>query len=352
MVVLLLALLVAAPALGETENRPFWTEQAMFRFGEDLFFVGRASCAKTVEDGLDQAFRRGLKEILNYAQAASTSGLPIETQMVFHERDSAGCPTGTITVWRLLRVEADELAALPKGIPPLIPGAPAPPPPSPRDLTPRPGMTHDEVWNRFGQPRSIVLKGREAQWEYPQFGLTLILDREEGLTSWKLSGPQGREVGLAPKARPRPPAAAGTEPPIDLTGRLLELEEEAQRAREPEGDRRPLSQIERDRGREIFNGKGACARCHGINGDPARVDPLLVGQLTPRPPDLRRTKDRKHKTFEDWVRVIKQGIPGTSMLPVTHLQDEEIFALAHYLRHLQGPEHLRAGEAKPPAAPK
>lgn len=349
MVVLLLALLVAAPALGETENRPFWTEQAMFRFGEDLFFVGRASCAKTVEDGRDQAFRRGLQEILNYAQAASTSGLPIETQMVFHERDSAGCPTGTVTVWRLLRVEAQELAALPKGVPPIALGAPPPPSSPPRDLTPRPGMTHDEVWNRFGQPRSIVLKGREAQWEYPQFGLTLVIDREEGLTSWKLSGPQGREVAMAPKSHPRQPAGAATDQPVDLTGRLQELEEEAQREKEAEG--RPPGPLpaERDLGRELFNGKGACARCHGINGDPARVDPLFVSQLAPRPTDLRRTKGRKHKTFADWVRVIKQGIPGTSMLPVTHLQDEEIFALAHYLWHLQGPEHLRAGEARSPA---
>ncbi|WP_447972107.1 c-type cytochrome [Nitrospira sp. Kam-Ns4a] len=345
--VALLLVLSAAPLRADTENRPFWTEQAMFRFGEDLFFVGRASCAKTVEDGREQAFQRGIREILNYAQAASTAGLPVETQMVFHERDSEGCPQGTVTVWRLLRVNAQQVAALPKGSPPAIAAQePATARPAPNDLTPRVGMTYDEIWRRFGQPRSITLKGKETHWEYPQFGLTLVLDRESGLTGWKLAGPQPREVSLKP--RPPAPPVVNQEPPIDLTDRLQAMEEEAQRAREQELLERLPPQPDRKLGRDLFNGKGACARCHGVNADPARMDPMLRSQFGSTLPDLRRAPGLRGRTLDDWIRIIRHGIPGTGMRPATHLEEQEIVALALYLRHLQGQDRRPAEAARSP----
>src|SRR5581483_3428882 len=102
----LLLMLTADAAHGETSTRPFWTEQAMFRFGEDLFFVGVASCMPSAEAGRDAAFRQGLKELLHYSQRPSAEGLTIETQMTFEERAAAGCATNTVSVWRLLRLPA------------------------------------------------------------------------------------------------------------------------------------------------------------------------------------------------------------------------------------------------------
>ena len=38
------------PVLANATTPPFWTEQAIFRFADDLFFIGRASCAGTPEE--------------------------------------------------------------------------------------------------------------------------------------------------------------------------------------------------------------------------------------------------------------------------------------------------------------
>ena len=58
----------AAVSLQAASNRPFWTEQAMFRFGEDMFFTGRATCVASAEDGRQRAYNAALQEILNYTQ--------------------------------------------------------------------------------------------------------------------------------------------------------------------------------------------------------------------------------------------------------------------------------------------
>ena len=42
----------------ETNKRPFWTKQSSFMEGEDLFVVGSAPHAATVEEGRKQAFER------------------------------------------------------------------------------------------------------------------------------------------------------------------------------------------------------------------------------------------------------------------------------------------------------
>jgi hypothetical protein len=52
-------MLVALPCLLELSTaawsdeptRPFWTEQATFRFDDELFFTGRASCSPRAEEG-------------------------------------------------------------------------------------------------------------------------------------------------------------------------------------------------------------------------------------------------------------------------------------------------------------
>ncbi len=91
-----LILLVVVPAFivsaawADALKRPFWTEQAMFQVGNDSFFVGQCSCAKTSEEGRQRAFGHGMQELMNYAQTRDASGLYVDTQMVFEEIDSPG----------------------------------------------------------------------------------------------------------------------------------------------------------------------------------------------------------------------------------------------------------------------
>lgn len=91
-------------------NRPFWTEKSSFIEGDDLFVVGVASKARTVEEGRQQAFEQGRIELMNFAQVTSleAQGFVIETQMTFEEAN----PDGTMTVYRLLRVPVLKLLAI------------------------------------------------------------------------------------------------------------------------------------------------------------------------------------------------------------------------------------------------
>jgi hypothetical protein len=70
----------------------------------------------------------------------------------------------------------------------------------------------------------------DATWEYPQFGLSLVLDRDDVLKSWKLAGPHSRTTVAAPEtsAPPKKTVSALEPPAIDLTDRLRELEEESE----------------------------------------------------------------------------------------------------------------------------
>jgi hypothetical protein len=194
----------------------------MFRFGEDLFFAGQASCAKTAEEGRQRAFRHALQELLNYAQAASASGIAIATQMIFQEPDSPGCPSGTVTVWRLVRVDAEKvqkLAALTRQALSFPTSSPTIREAAPRDLTPRVGMSREEILERFGRPYSILLgkNGLEVSLEYPRFGLTLLLNRHNLVKGWTLVDP------VRPKSSERQHGVQQASD-LDLTKRLRELE--------------------------------------------------------------------------------------------------------------------------------
>jgi hypothetical protein len=110
-VVLLAITLLPASALpAGHERRPFWTEKSAFVEGDDLFVVGVATKARSVEEGRKQAFEQGKIELMNYAQITSleAEGLVIETQMTYEEPN----PEGTVTVYRLLRVPAAKLVAI------------------------------------------------------------------------------------------------------------------------------------------------------------------------------------------------------------------------------------------------
>jgi hypothetical protein len=103
-------LLSTSLAWAVKDARPFWTEKSSFIEGEELFVVGVASKAWTVEEGRRQAFEQGKVELMNFAQITSleAQGLVIETQMTFEEPNA----DGTVTVYRLLRVPASKLVGI------------------------------------------------------------------------------------------------------------------------------------------------------------------------------------------------------------------------------------------------
>jgi hypothetical protein len=90
------------------DQRPFWTEQAAFTFDNELYAIGVATNAESIEAGRQAAFDHGLNEIRNYGQVSNLNNLQVHTQMTFEEPQS----DGRVSVWRLLRVSMGELRAL------------------------------------------------------------------------------------------------------------------------------------------------------------------------------------------------------------------------------------------------
>ncbi len=81
-----------------------------------------------------------------------------------------------------------------------------------------------------------------------------------------------------------------------------------------------------------------CANCHGITGDGAGPSAAL---LNPYPRDFRlgkfkfkQTKVNKPPRDEDLRRIIRNGIPGTSMASFRTLSDAEVDALVDYVKYL------------------
>lgn len=191
-----------AVSLEAASNRPFWTEQAMFRFGEDLFFTGRATCVSSAEDGRQRAYNAALQEILNYTRTKEVLGIPIETQMIYEEDESDRCRSGQVSVWRLLRAPASKLdklnrAASHQGASHGVQAGRSDASGKVRDLTPKIGTYKDDAFEFFGQPKtvSMVRNAAEVHWEYPRFGFTLIFDANGYLVRWRHTGPKTSHFG-------------------------------------------------------------------------------------------------------------------------------------------------------------
>ncbi|MEX5219374.1 MAG: cytochrome c [Nitrospira sp.] len=96
-----------------------------------------------------------------------------------------------------------------------------------------------------------------------------------------------------------------------------------------------------EQGRGIFNGKGICFYCHGIDGYPDRLPQLasetsgMIATLDPKPTNLREPSRLGLQTDQERFRIIRHGHSGTAMLPDTSLTDEEIHDLVAYLADLQ-----------------
>lgn len=331
---LALCLLPVASVLGDSSARPFWTEQAMYQFGGDLYFIGEASCARTSEEGRNRAFDDGMEELRNYAQATDTSGLLMETQMIYEEPDAPGCPSGSVSVWRLLRVPVDKVATLARQrsrreAPGHEGASAAAPVVTPKDLTPAIGMTEDQLLQRFGRPRRITLRGNESEWYYPQTGLTLYVDADGFLRRWHLAGPQPRQGHTPdpPASGPFSTTAPEEDQLIDLASRLQALQKETERMQSDEPPQTSLARI----GRRIYEGKGACAHCHGVSG---RGDGPAARLSHLKPTDLTRRETFRFRSTAERFRVIKHGIPDAGMPPTEQLTDAEIRAVLTYLQEL------------------
>lgn len=108
--IFVLCMIATTSGYAAKEGRPFWTEKSAFIEGEELFVVGVASKARTVEEGRRLAFEQGKVELMNFAQVTSleAQGLVIETQMTFEEPNA----DSTVTVFRLLRVPVPKLVSI------------------------------------------------------------------------------------------------------------------------------------------------------------------------------------------------------------------------------------------------
>jgi mono/diheme cytochrome c family protein len=90
-------------------------------------------------------------------------------------------------------------------------------------------------------------------------------------------------------------------------------------------------------GRAVFNGKGVCYYCHGIDGKMDRRPQLaadtaaLIAQLNPPPADLRNPKALYLKTDKQRTHAIRKGHPGTGMFPDTTMTDQELTDTLAYL---------------------
>ncbi len=96
-----------------------------------------------------------------------------------------------------------------------------------------------------------------------------------------------------------------------------------------------------ERGRAVFNGKGVCYYCHGVDGNKDQRPKLaadttaLIVQLNPPPVDLKNPKALYLKTDKQRARAIRQGHPGTGMFPDTRMTDQELTDTLAYLALLR-----------------
>jgi len=96
-----------------------------------------------------------------------------------------------------------------------------------------------------------------------------------------------------------------------------------------------------ERGRAVFNGKGVCYYCHGIDGylddrpQLAADTTALIAQLNPPPTDLRNQKAQYLKSDNLRAQAIREGHPGTGMFPDQTITNQELTDMLAYLALLR-----------------
>ena len=92
----------------------------------------------------------------------------------------------------------------------------------------------------------------------------------------------------------------------------------------------PYSKEIIEKGKTIYEGKGTCFNCHGLSG---RGDGPGGATLDPSPRNFLHRGMWRHRTKGEIFWVIKNGSPGTGMIPFGGLlTDEEIWTVMQYER--------------------
>nr|MBI3613236.1 c-type cytochrome [Nitrospirota bacterium] len=89
-----------------------------------------------------------------------------------------------------------------------------------------------------------------------------------------------------------------------------------------------------EKGKALYEGKGACVNCHGKSG---QGDGPAAMRLDPSPRNFHHHGFWRHRTEGELFWVIKHGSAGTSMIGFGNvLSDDEIWSLIGYLRTFSG----------------
>ena len=106
-------------------------------------------------------------------------------------------------------------------------------------------------------------------------------------------------------------------------------------------NRPTADQGDAERGRVVFNGKGVCYYCHGMDGYRDKLPQLeadtaaLIARLNPPPADLRNSKALHLKNDKQRTKAVREGHPGTGMFPDTTMTNQELADTLAYLTLLR-----------------
>ncbi len=78
-----------------------------------------------------------------------------------------------------------------------------------------------------------------------------------------------------------------------------------------------------------------CMACHGEKGD---GNGPAGSMMNPKPRNLITEKFKKGDKLDQVFKTLTSGLPNTSMVAFGHLNDEERWALSHYVLSLRKPK--------------
>ncbi|MCS6287762.1 MAG: cytochrome c [Nitrospira sp.] len=106
-------------------------------------------------------------------------------------------------------------------------------------------------------------------------------------------------------------------------------------------DRNATRKGDAAQGKALFNGKGICHYCHGLDGmidQKPKLEPetaSVVARLSAPAPDLRNRAMLKLKDNKARFRAIREGHSGSGMFPDKTLSDQDITDVLAYLATLR-----------------